>query len=103
MATIPGIRTEDKEIVIITWTSITTSDTGGPVDISGLDDITIHSVGSGTPQYAGSNNNSNFVSIGSAAAANSLTQIAVHPRYFSISAMTTNTATVILVGKRRGK
>jgi hypothetical protein len=102
MATVNGIRQDHEDgSCTITWTGVTTSDTGGEVRIVGLEDITIHVVGSGTAQLAGSNDGTNYVSIGSALAANSITQMAVHPIWISFTTIASATVTIILTARRR--
>lgn len=101
MATIPGVRDDGPNATAtITWTAITTSDSGGAVEVDELIERTIHVVGSGTAQLQGSNNNSNWVDIGAALGANSLSQMTVNPKYIRFNTIATATVTIILVGKR---
>lgn len=103
MAVIPGnIVNDGKGGVTVTWTAVTTSDSGGPVDVSQYTEKTIHVVGSGNAQLQGSNDGTNFVSIGAALAANTLTQMTVNPRYLKFSTIAVATVTIILVARRGG-
>lgn len=102
MAVIAPARTDNVRTVQITWTSITTADTGGRVDISELEDTkTIHVVGSGTAQVRLSNDGTNFVNSGSALAANSMNNISTQAKFLDINPVATATVTVILTANRR--
>lgn len=102
MATINGVRVDNADqSTTITWSDVTTSDSGGEVMIRDLEAITIHVVGGGTAQLQGSNNGTDYVSIGAALAANSLTQMSVHPEWIQFSTIATDTVDIILTGRRR--
>lgn len=102
MAVIGGKRVEnDDGSVSITWTAVTTADSGAPASIGDIDEPNVHVVGSGTAQMQGSNDGTNFVSIGSALAANSLNQLSVFPKYIQFSTIASATVTIVLHGKRK--
>lgn len=101
MATIVATRVDGESFnATVTWTSVTTADIAGAVDVSDLVERTVHIVGSGTAQLQGSNNNSNWVDIGAALAANTLTQLDVNSRYIRFNPIASATVTIILHGKR---
>src|SRR6185369_17969629 len=87
----------------VTWTSITTADTGAKVDVSDLEDIkTFHVVGAGTAQLQRSNDGTNFVTDGAAMAANSVNDKGpTAVQWYSIGTVATNTVTVIMTAKRK--
>lgn len=102
MAAIKGIRADNNDgTVSITWTSVTTSDTGAPVSIGDIRDPVVHVVGSGTAQMRGSNDGSNFVNMGSALAANSLNAVSPTVKYIDFSTIASATVTIVLHGKRQ--
>lgn len=110
MAVIPGkLIQEESGITTVTWSAITTADTGSAVETGNLENITIHVVGSGTAVLEGSNNNVNFVAVGAGAmAANSLNSVGpgatlstVTARYLRIGTVATATVTVILQGLKK--
>lgn len=102
MAAIKGKRVDDDNGgVTITWAAVTTADTGAPVSVGDLVDVTVHVVGAGTAQMQGSNDASNFVSIGSALAANSLNTLSTLVKYIQFSTIATNTVTIVLFGRKR--
>jgi hypothetical protein len=90
-------------LTTITWPAVTTSDTGSPVDISEFEGpLTIHVVGSGTAQMQRSNDGINYVSWGSALAANSMNdQAETRAKFLKISAVATATVSVILTGRKK--
>lgn len=100
MAVIKPVKTDNGNGVHIwTWTAITTADTGDAVESARYTEKTFHVIGAGNAQIQGSNDGTNYVAIGSAAAANSLTQIAVNPRFLNIGTVAAATVTIILVAR----
>ena len=89
-----------SKVATLTWTSVTTSDTGAKVFIGNLVDVVVHVVGSGTAQMRGSNDGTNFVNIGSALAANSLNALAFVPAWIDFGTIASATVTIVLKGRR---
>lgn len=103
MAAIDPVRVDAPLATTITWSTLTTSDTGAPIDISDLEDPkTIHVVGSGTAQMQRSNDGAVFVSWGSVLAANTINDQGVTAaKWLKISAVATATISVVLTARRR--
>lgn len=110
MAVIQPVRSVgfDAKSVTITWTNITTADTGAQAFIGDLEFMTVQvtSGGAGTAQVRVSNDGTNFVgltatlTIGAAAPeAVGIQTLAVQPQFIDISAVATATSTVILSGR----
>ena len=110
MAVIQATRAESLLLVTYTWASITTADTGAPVDVSDLTVkfVQVTSGGAGTAQIRASADGVNFVgltaalAIGAAApAAVGIFDLPTHPRMVDISAVAAATVTVTLIGSKR--
>jgi hypothetical protein len=104
MAVIPGVRSETPYSATVTWSTITTSDTGGVIDTYDLEAAkSFHQVtaGAATAQLQHSNDNTNWVNLGSALAANTCADVTTSARYIKISAVASATCSVIMTAKRR--
>lgn len=101
MAVIPAVRVDTSTDTTITWTAITTADTGAAVQLNDISEIKcIHVVGGGTAQTRRSNDGTNFVNNGSALAANSINDQTTAAKWMDISVVATATVTVILTAKK---
>jgi hypothetical protein len=104
MAVITPTRVDGYFSTAVTWTNITTADTGGNVQLDEHEDIkAVQVVGSGTAQLRASNDGTNFANVGSALAANSITAVTMPSKYINIGTVATATVTVILHVQRRPK
>lgn len=99
---LPTFDDGDGPIASVTWASMAAADTGAKAHIGGLVNAVAHvvSAGAGTAQLRGSNDGVNFVNIGAALAANTLTALAFIPRFIDINPAAAATVTVIVTGRR---
>ncbi len=103
MSVITPTVVDTPKLRTITWASITTADTGAPVDVSELEDIrTFQIVGAGTAQIRRSLDGTNFVNDGAALATATVTDKGpTATKWYDVNPVTVNTATVIMVAKRK--
>lgn len=111
MAVILGKKVYNEDgSVTVTWTSVTTSDTGSSVFTGDMEDRTIHNIGTGTPQIGSSNDGAAFVGLTAAGGpgtpavmvANTLVVHSVNSRFTNIVSNAAATTTVIMHGRQRG-
>lgn len=90
---------------IITWTNVTTSDTGAPVDISDCEPkVTIQTVGTNAAPSMSHGNvagGGTMHAFGSALTHSTTTVVETTARYLGIASMATDTGTVTAVLRRR--
>jgi len=104
MAVIPAIKAETPYSATVTWSTITTSDTGAVIDTYDLEAAkSFHQItaGAATAQLQHSNDGTNWVSLGSAVAANTITEAVTSARYIKIGTVASATCSVIMTAKRR--
>jgi len=104
MSAIAAVKAETQYATTLTWSTMTTSDTGAAVDTQDLEATkSFHQIsgGAATAQLQHSNDGTNWVNLGSALAANSITEVATSARYIKISTVASATCSVILSAKRR--
>lgn len=114
MAVVQPVRTPSNngKTVLVTWTNVTTADTGAAAELGDLDELTfqVTSAGSGTAQLRISNDGVNFVGLTAVLALGTPAPVVVgfafptpglSPRMWDISAVATATVTVTVEGKLR--
>jgi hypothetical protein len=105
MAVITPTRVDSYYATTITWTNITTADTGAAVQLDEHEDVKavqVTSGGAGTAQLRASNDGTNFANVGSALAVG-ITAVTMPSKYINIGTVATATVTVILHVQRRAK
>lgn len=92
----------NSKVASYTYTDVTTSDVGGKIYIGNLVDVVVHvySAGAGTAQLRGSNDGTNFINIGAALAANTLTALAYVPAWIDFNPIGAATVTITVKGRR---
>lgn len=102
MAAITPTVVKTQHSKIITWTNITTSDTGSLVDISDCEPtVTVQASGTNAAPSLSHSNNGTANAFGSALTHSTTTVVTTTARYLGVLSMATQTGTVIAVLRRR--